>query len=133
MPLFEYRCERCAHLEEVLQKHSDPAPDACPACGERGTMAKAISLTSFQLKGGGWYKDLYSSSSGKSEDNAKGGAAASDSGTTPKPAESRAAESTPAEPKAAEKKPAEAKPAEAKPAEKKPAESKAASASSPST
>lgn len=66
MPIFEYRCSECAHLEEVLQKHTDPAPTECPACGKTGTMAKEISVTSFQLKGGGWYKDLYSSSS-KSE------------------------------------------------------------------
>jgi putative FmdB family regulatory protein len=67
MPIFEYRCSECAHLEEVLQKHSDPAPDVCPKCGKQHTMHKEISMTSFQLKGGGWYKDLYSSSSGKSE------------------------------------------------------------------
>src|SRR5687768_14409271 len=70
MPIFEYRCSVCAHLEEVLQKHSDPAPETCPACGKAGTLAKELSLTSFQLKGGGWYKDLYSSTTpaaGKSD------------------------------------------------------------------
>jgi putative FmdB family regulatory protein len=61
MPLFEYRCSTCGHLEEVLQKHGEPAPDPCPACGKSATMAKEVSLTSFQLKGGGWYKDLYAS------------------------------------------------------------------------
>ena len=61
MPLFEYRCETCEHLEEVLQKHGDPAPALCPACGAEGEMCKEISRTSFQLKGGGWYKDLYAS------------------------------------------------------------------------
>jgi len=61
MPLFEYRCATCGHLEEVLQKHGDPAPDPCPSCGASATMSKEVSLTSFQLKGGGWYKDLYSS------------------------------------------------------------------------
>ena len=63
MPLFEYRCSACDHLEEVLQKHTDPAPAACTVCGKEGTLAKEISMTSFQLKGGGWYKDLYASSS----------------------------------------------------------------------
>jgi putative FmdB family regulatory protein len=82
MPLFEYRCEACAHLEEVLQKHTDPAPESCPACGKAGTMAKAISLTSFQLKGGGWYKDLYASSANKSE------SPASTAGAAPAPAAS---------------------------------------------
>lgn len=61
MPIFEYRCSACDHLEEVLQKHSDPGPAVCPACGKKGSLAKEISATSFQLKGGGWYKDLYSS------------------------------------------------------------------------
>lgn len=76
MPIFEYRCEACAHLEEVLQKHTDPAPAACPKCGKAGTMSKELSLTSFQLKGGGWYKDLYSSTSGGA---ASGGSSASSS------------------------------------------------------
>lgn len=61
MPLYEYRCRECDHLEEVLQKVSDPAPANCPSCGKEHTLEKEVSLTSFQLKGGGWYKDLYSS------------------------------------------------------------------------
>ena len=112
MPLFEYRCHACAHLEEVLQKHTDPAPDACPACGQAGSMVKAISLTSFQLKGGGWYKDLYSSSSGPAKPDS--GTSASDpkqaASTATTPA-SGAATSAPAAP--ATGKPAEAKPSPA--------------------
>lgn len=100
MPLFEYRCEACAHLEEVLQKHTDPPPEACPACGKSGTMAKAISLTSFQLKGGGWYKDLYASSSSKTEASSGGSAttASSPAGSTSGSATSTSdgASSTPA-------------------------------------
>ena len=82
MPIFEFRCETCAHLEEVLQKYGDPPPDPCPACGAEGTMRKEVSLTSFQLKGGGWYKDLYSStpSSGGGEEKS-GTKASSDKGT----------------------------------------------------
>lgn len=71
MPLYEYRCKECDHLEEVLQKVSDPAPATCPACGKEHTMAKEVSLTSFQLKGGGWYKDLYSSVPADKKDGAK--------------------------------------------------------------
>jgi putative FmdB family regulatory protein len=62
MPLFEYRCSACEHLEEVLQKHGEPPPAVCPKCGKKKTLHKELSRTSFQLKGGGWYKDLYSSS-----------------------------------------------------------------------
>lgn len=98
MPLFEYRCEACAHLEEVLQKHTDPAPESCPACGKAGTMAKAISLTSFQLKGGGWYKDLYASSSSAKTDSAdaSGGGSAGTSTSSATPAASPAPSAAPA-------------------------------------
>ncbi|MES2504179.1 MAG: zinc ribbon domain-containing protein [Myxococcota bacterium] len=61
MPIYEYRCKYCANLEEVLQKANDPAPDQCPACTQKNGMEKAISHTSFQLKGGGWYNEGYAS------------------------------------------------------------------------
>lgn len=64
MPIYEFVCESCGRLEERLQKLSDPPPEACPECGAR--MAKIMSRNSFQLKGGGWYKDLYSSGSSAS-------------------------------------------------------------------
>ena len=60
MPIYEFVCERCGRLVERLQKVTDPPPDACPECG--GKMAKIMSRNSFQLKGGGWYRDLYGSS-----------------------------------------------------------------------
>jgi len=72
MPLFEYRCASCGHTEEVLQKYNDPAPDACSQCGAAKSMSREVSMTSFQLKGGGWYKDLYSSTS-KSDSKPSGG------------------------------------------------------------
>jgi len=60
VPIYEFVCEACGRLMEVMQKVGDPAPPACPECG--GTrMARMVSRTSFQLKGGGWYSDLYSS------------------------------------------------------------------------
>lgn len=85
MPLFEYRCAQCQHLEEVLQKHGEPAPEVCPSCGAQNALEKEVSLTSFQLKGGGWYKDLYSSSPSStsgSSDAASASAASSTSTST---------------------------------------------------
>jgi putative FmdB family regulatory protein len=61
MPIYEFVCEACGNIVESLQKLSDPPPDACAECG--GKMAKIMSRNSFQLKGGGWYRDLYGSSS----------------------------------------------------------------------
>jgi putative FmdB family regulatory protein len=63
MPIYEFVCEACGNIVERLQKLSDPPPDSCPECG--GKMAKIMSRNSFQLKGGGWYRDLYGSSSSK--------------------------------------------------------------------
>jgi putative FmdB family regulatory protein len=60
MPIYEFVCESCGRIVERLQKVSDPPPEECPECG--GKMAKIMSRNSFQLKGGGWYRDLYSSS-----------------------------------------------------------------------
>ncbi len=60
MPIYEYLCEACGALTEQMQKVSEPGPQKCPECGSR-KIARMISRTSFQLKGGGWYADLYSS------------------------------------------------------------------------
>jgi putative FmdB family regulatory protein len=61
MPIYEYRCQSCQHELEAHQKMSEPALRDCPACGQ-SALERLISATAFQLKGGGWYKDLYSSS-----------------------------------------------------------------------
>lgn len=61
MPLFEYKCSECGNVVELLQKSSDLPPTICESCKKLNTMEKQISLGSFQLKGDGWYKDLYSS------------------------------------------------------------------------
>lgn len=59
MPLYAYLCQSCGTEQEVLRKFSDPPLKKCPACG--GKLTKKITSTSFQLKGGGWYKDGYAS------------------------------------------------------------------------
>jgi putative FmdB family regulatory protein len=64
VPIYEFVCEACGRLAEVMQKMGDPPPAACPECGE-GRMARMVSRTSFQLKGGGWYSDLYGSTKTK--------------------------------------------------------------------
>ncbi len=61
MPIYEYSCQSCGKTIDVLQKVSDPTPAACTACGTEGSLSRVVSRTSFVLKGGGWYSDLYSS------------------------------------------------------------------------
>jgi putative FmdB family regulatory protein len=59
MPIYEYECQGCGKLHEIMQKITEPALEKCPACG--GDMKKLISNTSFVLKGSGWYMTDYAS------------------------------------------------------------------------
>jgi putative FmdB family regulatory protein len=74
VPIYEFVCESCGRIVERLQKVTDPPPEQCPECG--GKMAKIMSRNSFQLKGGGWYRDLYSSSGSAKPSGADGKPAA---------------------------------------------------------
>lgn len=67
MPIYEYACDKCGHEFEVEQRITDDPIKTCPACRSR-KVKKLISMTSFVLKGGGWYSDLYASSSAKKDD-----------------------------------------------------------------
>ena len=61
MPLYDFRCEECDYIEEVLTSSAGSSEIilTCPEC-EKETMKRQVGLSSFQLKGGGWYKDGYS-------------------------------------------------------------------------
>ena len=67
MPIYEYECSQCHQTSDALQKVNDPPPETCPRCGAQHTLSRLLSRTSFVLKGGGWYADLYSSSKPKSD------------------------------------------------------------------
>lgn len=75
MPVYEYECSDCKNVLEVQQKMAEEPLTVCPEC--EGTLKKLISTSSFQLKGGGWYADGYSSTSGKSAPKKKSGDSAS--------------------------------------------------------
>lgn len=83
MPIYEYRCPKCGHELEVMQKVDAPAPGSCPSCKAETPLERLVSRSSFHLKGGGWYSDLYGSAK---KDSAKSDAPAksdsSSSGTT---------------------------------------------------
>ncbi len=65
MPVYEYECPQCEKVLEVQQRMTDDPLSACPDCG--GEVKKLISMSSFQLKGGGWYADGYGASSAAKE------------------------------------------------------------------
>jgi putative FmdB family regulatory protein len=84
MPIYEYRCESCEAIQEVMQSISAEPLTTCPDCG--GPLRKLISRSAFHLKGSGWYSDHYGLKSpgakqGSSAASAAGGS--SGSGTSP--------------------------------------------------
>ena len=90
MPLYEYQCEKCSGVHEVVQKFSDPPGADCPDC--QSPMKKQMSATSFSLKGTGWYVTDYKRAGGKSE----GVAASAATAPAAKPAVATAAPAAPA-------------------------------------
>ena len=58
MPLYEYACGECGTHMEVRQRISEDPLTTCPRC-ETDALERLVSMTSFALKGGGWYADGY--------------------------------------------------------------------------
>ncbi|HLU66223.1 MAG TPA: zinc ribbon domain-containing protein [Kofleriaceae bacterium] len=83
MPIYEYRCKKCGKTFEYMQRISEGPKRKCEACGQLA-LEKLISQTSFQLKGAGWYKDLYSSPKPGSNRGGDGAASGGDSSSTSK-------------------------------------------------
>jgi putative FmdB family regulatory protein len=57
MPIYEYKCQKCGNQFEVFQGISDPEVKSCKFC--KGKVQKLVSLSSFSLKGSGWYVTDY--------------------------------------------------------------------------
>jgi len=57
MPIYEYRCRKCNREFEVVQSISDPELKRCRFC--KGPVTKLMSVSSFHLKGSGWYVTDY--------------------------------------------------------------------------
>ena len=71
MPIYEYRCEKCQHQFDLLQKITDEPVKECPECG--GPVSKLISSTSFILKGSGWYVTDYGKGNGSGKEKGHAG------------------------------------------------------------
>ena len=73
MPLYEYRCKKCHHRFERIQKFSDRHIKKCPECG--GPVEQLLSAPAVQFKGSGWHVTDYpkktAASSSSAESDAK--------------------------------------------------------------
>jgi len=83
MPIYEYQCVACEHIEEVIQKVSDDPLVVCPACN-KSTLKKNVTAAGFRLSGGGWYETDFKS--GDKKNLVDGGSADKAKSSTEKPA-----------------------------------------------
>jgi putative FmdB family regulatory protein len=61
MPIYEYKCKKCHHRFEKIQKFSDPLVKKCPDCD--GPVEQVLSAPAVQFKGSGWYVTDYAKKS----------------------------------------------------------------------
>ena len=57
MPIYEYKCRKCGKQFEAFQGITEPELKSCKYC--KGKVHKLVSLSSFSLKGSGWYVTDY--------------------------------------------------------------------------
>lgn len=103
MPLYGYRCTKCGHRFDKIQKFSEVPESVCPKCG--GALERPLTAPALQFKGAGWYVNDYapkSVSSGNADNVSAEAAPAGESKT----GESKSADSKAAESKSADSKPA---------------------------
>ena len=84
MPIYEYRCTKCGHRFEAIQKVSDAHLSKCEKC--KGKTERLISSPAIQFKGSGWYITDYAR---KGQSDSKG---SSESSSSEKTSESSSSE-----------------------------------------
>jgi putative FmdB family regulatory protein len=57
VPLYEYKCLKCARITEKIESVSGSHLKKCPHCG--GKVEPLISRSAIQFKGSGWYVTDY--------------------------------------------------------------------------
>ena len=82
MPTYEYVCSACKNEWEVEQSMKDNALTECPRCKEQTARRQISRGTGFILKGGGWYSDLYASTSNKGSSSSESSSASTSTSTS---------------------------------------------------
>jgi putative FmdB family regulatory protein len=57
VPIYEYQCEDCGHIFEIIQKFSDEPIASCTACS--GPVRRLLSPPGLLFKGPGFYATDY--------------------------------------------------------------------------
>ena len=60
MPKYPWKCDECEEITEVDRKMTEyDDPVTCMVCGSDKTKRQISTGTTFNLEGGGWFKDGY--------------------------------------------------------------------------
>jgi putative FmdB family regulatory protein len=91
MPIYEYQCKKCGKQFEAFQGITEPDLKTCKFC--KGKVQKMMSLSSFSLKGTGWYATDYAGKKPQTAKSAKTETPASESESAPASSDTKAADS----------------------------------------
>jgi putative FmdB family regulatory protein len=80
MPIYEYQCKKCGKQFEAFQGITEPDLKSCKFC--KGKVQKMMSLSSFSLKGSGWYATDYAGKKTSAAKSTKTESTASESSAT---------------------------------------------------
>lgn len=65
MPMYAYKCAKCGHEYEKIEKLDAPARQKCPNC--KGRADRQLTAPAVQFKGSGWYVTDYARKSAPAE------------------------------------------------------------------
>jgi putative FmdB family regulatory protein len=90
LPLFEYKCKKCAHHFDKIEKYTASTVKSCPKCG--GKAERQLAAPAIQFKGSGWYVTDYGGKTGSLDSKESSG-----DGSSEKSADKSAESKTPSE------------------------------------
>jgi putative FmdB family regulatory protein len=97
LPLYEYKCRKCEHRFEKIEKMDASTTKKCPKCG--AVAERMLAAPAIQFKGSGWYVTDYAGKSAAknageaSEGSSAEGAKKDDSKSSESKSESKSSES----------------------------------------
>ncbi|MBI5701164.1 zinc ribbon domain-containing protein [Candidatus Saganbacteria bacterium] len=69
MPTYDYKCEQCGHIFEIVQRITEEPLKFCPEC--KGIIKRLISAAGIVFKGSGFHVTDYAKKDPKSSDPPK--------------------------------------------------------------
>lgn len=92
MPIYEYQCKSCGKVFEVFQGITDTPVKTCRFC--QGPIKRLISLSTFHLKGSGWYATDYGGKKAPASESSKAETRTPSEGSTADKTETSSAPAT---------------------------------------